>query len=402
MNRSRLTDSSRNGYHEVAAALRRDIRDGKIGSGSLLPTERELQDRFTTSRTTVRRALQSLVDSGWAEASPNRGVLAKQGRPQASTTNIAFIDHAETVNQPLFMALNKRLQDVGYHLVHVDSHRFTVEGAITYAHAQGFAGAIIWPKTSYLHLPQVQSALALMPVVNIRHSFPNAATDVVSEDGFDGGHLVASHLARMGSRRVAVTGMLDMLSTNHERFAGYQIGLMDNEIQPSSADYVFCFTSDMVQPDTRLLEFRLSQPDRPDAVFVLDDFLVPFVAKAIERCGLRVPEDVRVVAFGNDVPYDFGGVGLTTILVDWELVADAAVRRLVARLHGDHSAHKKVKIPVRLVVRGSCGASPATWENIPYFSHANSFAYALPEHGRRPYVPGEAVLATSAIPTKEG
>lgn len=412
MRQSKKTSSSRTGYQDVADVLRREIREGKISEGSLLPTERDLQVRFQTSRTTVRRALQALVDSGWAEASPNRGVLARRGPLSTATKNVAYIDHAETVNHLLFLALNRRFQESGYHLVHVDSHQHGVEGAINYAYRQGFAGAVIWPKTGDLNAELIAESASHMPIVTVRHSFPFFRTDVVTEDSFAGGALATQHLINLGRKRICVTGMLDMLSTNHERFSGYMVGLMRNDQQPTAADYVFCFTSDMAEPDTRLLEYRMRQPDHPDAIFVLDDFLVPYVAEAVERCGLRIPEDVAIVAFGNDAPYEFNGTRLTTVLVNWEKVAEMAVNRLRERLDGDHSPAVTVSIPVELIVRGSCGAPRDQWSDIPFFLHANSFMFAQPEHGRRPWSPDQArvnVASTlgsdrtpSSITTNEG
>ena len=68
------------GYREVAETLQEQIRSGAIVLGSLLPTERELVDNFGVSRTTVRRALQQLVNSGWAGAFPIEVFLLEWGK----------------------------------------------------------------------------------------------------------------------------------------------------------------------------------------------------------------------------------------------------------------------------------------------------------------------------------
>ena len=49
-------------YGFIADSLRRQIIGGSLKSGAQLPTERELCDRFSASRITVRRALQVLSD----------------------------------------------------------------------------------------------------------------------------------------------------------------------------------------------------------------------------------------------------------------------------------------------------------------------------------------------------
>lgn len=124
---------------------------------------------------------------------------------------------------------------------------------------------------------------------------------------------------------------------------------------------------------------RLKAPDRPDAVFVLDDFLVPYVAQTISEAGLSVPNDVAIVAFGNDVPYYFGEPALTTVSMDWDKVADATAKLVLSRLNGDLAPVQTIALPVELITRGSCGAPKTEWSKEPFYTHINSLAYAMPE-----------------------
>jgi GntR family transcriptional regulator len=51
-------------YRDLANALRRAIAEGVIGYGGLLPSERDLGEQVGISRTSVRKAMDSLVDDG--------------------------------------------------------------------------------------------------------------------------------------------------------------------------------------------------------------------------------------------------------------------------------------------------------------------------------------------------
>jgi GntR family transcriptional regulator, transcriptional repressor for pyruvate dehydrogenase complex len=55
-------------YLQVAEQLREAILDGSLPSGSVLPSERELTERFGVARTTVREALRALQAQGLAVA----------------------------------------------------------------------------------------------------------------------------------------------------------------------------------------------------------------------------------------------------------------------------------------------------------------------------------------------
>lgn len=52
-------------YSMVYESIKREISEGYLKPGALLPTEQELEDRFQVSRTTVRKAISQLRDEGY-------------------------------------------------------------------------------------------------------------------------------------------------------------------------------------------------------------------------------------------------------------------------------------------------------------------------------------------------
>ncbi len=69
-------------YRKVHQHLRRQILDGGFGSGDQLPTERELCERFSVSRITVRDALQLLEEQGLIDRQVGRGTFVRHQRPR--------------------------------------------------------------------------------------------------------------------------------------------------------------------------------------------------------------------------------------------------------------------------------------------------------------------------------
>ncbi len=60
-------------YRTVYQAIKKQIRDKKYPVGSLLPTEGELEQEFSVSRTTVRRAIGLLASDGYIKVTQGRG-----------------------------------------------------------------------------------------------------------------------------------------------------------------------------------------------------------------------------------------------------------------------------------------------------------------------------------------
>lgn len=60
-------------YAAVYEVLKREIMDGELPVGSLIPSEPELERRFSVSRTTVRRAVELLSRDGLVKAQQGKG-----------------------------------------------------------------------------------------------------------------------------------------------------------------------------------------------------------------------------------------------------------------------------------------------------------------------------------------
>lgn len=68
-------------YRRIADQLRDDIASGRLGPGSRLPTEPELQERHgNVSRATIRAALRELTAEGLIETQGRRGTFVRQRR----------------------------------------------------------------------------------------------------------------------------------------------------------------------------------------------------------------------------------------------------------------------------------------------------------------------------------
>lgn len=344
------------GYRDIASGLARDIEEGKIPAGAFLPTERELQKRFKASRTTIRRALAKLAEDRLVENLPNRGMVVRRS-PSSPTKTLAFINGHSIVLRHIYSRLSSAFLEQGIHLIHVDSQSLGLENSLHFAMDRGFDGAFIWSFQGYADVDVLAKAQAAMPIVVLDHIVPGLDVDIVTLDYFQMAKEVTQHLACQGRKRIAVSGMLDMLDVTHNRFSGYMIGLFDSGHRPDASDFVFCCTSAQMQSDPRLLVKRLRDADRPDAVFILqDEFVVP-VVEAILGSGLRIPEDVALATIGDDVQVSVGGLGVTAAHCEWDEFTDLALGAMLERLSGYAGRPRRIVASHKLVVRGTCGSN---------------------------------------------
>src|SRR5215469_11603526 len=75
-------------YERVESVLAGDIADGSLPPESQLPPEDGLVVRFKVSRTTVRKAIQNLVERGLVEVRRGKGTFVTQPKSTRELTGL--------------------------------------------------------------------------------------------------------------------------------------------------------------------------------------------------------------------------------------------------------------------------------------------------------------------------
>jgi len=179
----------------------------------------------------------------------------------------------------------------------------------------------------------------------------------VSSDNVGGALEAVRHLHAVGRRRIATIHAPLSHSVGGERLLGYRIGLEEVGFR-ARQDYIEeadFFLHDGVKAMEKLL--ALDEP--PDAVFAASDVMAIGAMAAIERAGLRVPDDIAIVGY-DDSPYaTLVSPQLTTVRQDAPAQGIAAAEG-VLRMIVDPSANPiELIVPVELIVRESSGKKSA-------------------------------------------
>ena len=74
-------------YRQIARSLHREIREGSLPRGGQLPSEKQLEERFSASRNTVRLALGMLRNQGLIISRPGRGHFVQSVVPETFHAN---------------------------------------------------------------------------------------------------------------------------------------------------------------------------------------------------------------------------------------------------------------------------------------------------------------------------
>ena len=107
----------------------------------------------------------------------------------------------------------------------------------------------------------------------------------------------------------------------------------------------------------RAAEIFLQRQSRVSAVFVGADRLALGFIHGLLEGGVRVPEDVAVVGYGDTHQTTIGGLPLTTVDVPKRQVGERAVEILFSRIGAEsgNGELQQILLAPSLIIRKSCG-----------------------------------------------
>ena len=98
-------------YERVESVLAGDIADGSLAPETQLPSEDGLVERFKVSRTTVRKAIQNLVERGLVEVRRGKGTFVTQPKITQELTELTgFVEDMRALGRtPTARVVDKRI-----------------------------------------------------------------------------------------------------------------------------------------------------------------------------------------------------------------------------------------------------------------------------------------------------
>lgn len=172
-----------------------------------------------------------------------------------------------------------------------------------------------------------------------------------------GGFIATRHLLQLGHRRIAhITDERMAGQPVNERLQGYWRALAAAGI-PFDPALVAAGENSPAGGAAALHTLMAGPAPRPTAVFAFNDQMAFGAMHALASLGLRVPQDVAVVGFDGTDLGAYATPALTSIDHPRQDLGRLAADAVLDQLQGRPGPLDRV-LPVRLVVRHSCGGGP--------------------------------------------
>ena len=359
-----VKQNSESYYKQVKRHLVQRINSGEYSVDSLIPSERELCELFSVSRTTIRKATDELVNEGRLIRIPGRGTyVTRQGNAEhdncLKTGNILFArcTHSEsndssTISDDIFYP--KVLHGVeqaatGYE--YNCMYKTVNEARLEMNPLEQISPSVDGIVCGEIHTERFLQMLIStdLPIVLVSPSVMTTRVDIVAIDNTGGAISAVNHLMATGRRAIAYLGGPSGSIPALLRKRGYSealesAGLTPNPRHVHSSGWRFEDGYDMARD-------LMQQKDRPDAIFASSDLIAIGALTASRELGLDVPDDVAIIGFDDIDMAREVKPPLTTVRVDKHALGNVAFELLRQTMSGGRDYALHTILPTKLVKR---------------------------------------------------
>lgn len=174
-----------------------------------------------------------------------------------------------------------------------------------------------------------------IPLVLFDRVCEDIEADKVVVDDYGGAIRAVQHLIQSGYRSIAHVAGPENTSIGRDRYRGYIDELKRSGIAVDRKNIIF----GGLQEDDGVAAFRkfLSRNTLPKAIFTVNDPVAIGVYDEIKRNGLRIPQDVALVGFGNIKLSSYLDPPLTTVTQSPYKLGKTAAGMLLRRIENPKS-----------------------------------------------------------------
>jgi LacI family transcriptional regulator len=303
----------------------------------------------SSTRERVERAIEEL---GYVPSAVAQSLRSKQTRSLA----LVVPDITNTFWTTVVRGVEDVAQRHGYSvlLCNTDEDLAKQLDYLDFVIRQQVDGVIIAPYDSDAeHLDKLR--LRDIPTVVIDRHIEGWEVDSVGSDSVSGSRALVQHLIGLGHRRIAMISGPAITSTAEDRVAGYRLALQEAGI---ALDPALIQRGEYRSSSGKSLLGQVLDADPPPtAIFAANNALAMGALDVLEERGLRVPQDIALVCF-DDLPNTSLIFPFLTVVAQpvYDMGVNAA-QLLLSRIHSEVSLQPRhVSLPVRLIVRHSCGS----------------------------------------------
>lgn len=353
-----------NNSKRIADDLRALISEGGLVDDQL-PTENSLMAKYRASRYAVRKATEELQKQGIIYKVQGGGTFVNKAYKKKTLSHaVGLVTAGDLTENGLLNTISTAFFKKGYTLFTVETHNSPQS---EYESLRSFydlnADAVLIEPSQSAVNTQSLKLLGEMQVNKIFtfflfSSYPSVSAPLFSLTDADSEAAVTSEVIQMGHKRLlGIFQVDDMRSVL--RMNGF-IRAYQQHPEVALNSYMETYQSSeslrAVIERVRMHFIDVDKELRPTAIVVHDDRMALQVMSMLQRAGIRVPEDVSIVGFGDSIQSNTVTPTLATVSFDKPAFVSHLVQQTLLAISGEKPVSKQ--FPAYLIKRKSLSRYP--------------------------------------------
>jgi LacI family transcriptional regulator len=192
-------------------------------------------------------------------------------------------------------------------------------------------GLIVSPLAGRRNLPLYASFVAAgFPAVTVWDPVPGIAIPCVKYDDVGAGRMATDYLFDRGHRHIVFAGWHTEFQTVKDRFHGYVASHRARGVTVRPELYLRLPKVLVHIEETLAAALAVSSP--PTAILAVNEMVAASCLNGLALLRRRVPEDVAVMAFGNQMPEEATGIPMTAVSLGEGELGDRALEVLLRQI----------------------------------------------------------------------
>jgi LacI family transcriptional regulator len=301
---------------------------------SVMTVSKALRDEPDVSATTKAKIKKLAADMGYVPDSSAQGLRTK-------TTKLFGLVIPTTTN-PIYarivFAIEERAFELGYDLLicHTYNKPEREDLVLRRLLSRRVDGLFITPVYRFEAEARIYQEITARKIPTVLLGSP--APFCKNFPAIEIEELVASYnatkyLTSLGHKKIAYLTGPSAAPWAHERFEGYRRALREANIEVD--DKLVFQAGSTIEDGTKAALQLLNENCQPSAIMAVNDLIAIGCAEVLLQQGIKIPEDISLVGFGNILAAEFYRVPLTTISQPKHRLGSAAIETMMKLIKGE-------------------------------------------------------------------
>jgi LacI family transcriptional regulator len=193
-----------------------------------------------------------------------------------------------------------------------------------------------------------------VPLVFLNRCPNPLVSDSVTTNNREGALLATEHLIQHGYRKIGMITGPQNISTGRDRFVGFKQAIHHHGL--TLHDHLIKNGQFTVQSGYELMKELMNESEKPEAVFVSNNFMTLGAYNYLQENGIRIPDDLAIIGFDDPEWAAIVNAPLTAIRQPTYEQGALAAQLIIQRIKNEEQREpQEIYLKPELIVRKSCG-----------------------------------------------